>query len=73
MPTPQPSRRRRIQKGVDSHTGHRCARPGTRGRYAPRRLGRAQRWPVSRVPFWPCRGAQRMGWAWASKRPCFVN
>ena len=48
--TPQAIRRRRVQKGVDSYTGHRFARPETTRPLTIQRtclcIGRAKRWPV---------------------------
>ncbi len=69
MPTPQAPRPRRSPRGLNSlHRPLLFSAPmgaGASRRAAP---GRAQRWPVSRVPFWPCRGAQGAGRAGAAGR-----
>ena len=73
--TPPPPRPRRSLKGGGDNTGHRCARPPTRRRYAPRAPGRAQRWPVS--DFKPLlavpRSAGRGAGACAERHTRFVN
>ena len=68
MPTPQPPRRRRSQMGLgrehpNNHSGHRCARPRTRGRkrLALRTVSRAQRWPVGCYTLLDAPAARR-GW-----------
>ena len=59
--TPQAPRRRRSHRGFEVHTGHRCARPPRRGRFAPRARGRAQRWPVW-FPLPSARAEERRAW-----------
>ncbi len=67
--TPQTPRRRRNHKGVDIHTGHRCARPRTksnRALFGGLVFPRAERsdGPCGCLvfgcpnPLWPCREAQ---------------
>ncbi len=51
--TPQSPRRRRFQKGWEPTRA--IAALGLA-------RGRAQRWPVSSLPFWQCREAQGAGW-----------
>ncbi len=49
-PAPRPALLGTARRGLKPHAGHRCARPPTRRRCAPRSPGRAQRWPVSSPP-----------------------
>ncbi len=47
-------------KQPNSHTGHRCARPGVRGAQRLRVAGRAQRWPVLGSPLLAAPAAGRL-------------
>ena len=67
--TPPPPRPRRSLKGGGDDTGHRCARPPTRRRCAPRVPGRAQRWPVCGLQTPSGRTEERRAWGGRVCRP----